>query len=337
MKTRNLILVLVMFLLTQCKDTTVTSTINSNGSIDRKVVRKTNKRTEDNFIVPVDSTWEITNTKELDTNNKKTDSLNTTSYDTIFCTTATKHYKNVEELNEDYQNVKSSFKGERSATFDKHFRWFYTTYEYTEKIGKLTDEYPLEKEFSSKELEFIYLTEEQKNDSIKSDSLKYHQFFEDLKQKQEIWQNKCFVSILKKDLRKLLTHDYKVDPKTTNEIVKNLDTIPLDGLSDDEMFKNLIPDSLNLNKDTLISKLGRGNLQAVFNNEYDMIFKMPGKLIETNGLINENGEAQWFNISPDRYLSNDFVMKVKSRKPNYRMWVLSVVIIISAFTFFRKK
>ncbi len=182
-KVKISITILSMVLLFSCDyDTHVINTVHEDGSVTRKVIVKNDNEREfepKNFRVPIDSTWTIEYTDELNENN-----------DTIWVLTAEKHFASVEGINEEYINDTGSNRDlNRKADFSKSFKWFTTVFRYSETVEKvLTITCPASDFLSEEELAFYYLPDKVKGDlKSGSDSLRYRALADTVETKSETW------------------------------------------------------------------------------------------------------------------------------------------------------
>jgi len=182
-KVKISITILSMVLLFSCDyDTHVINTVHEDGSVTRKVIVKNDNEREfepKNFRVPIDSTWTIEYTDELDENN-----------DTIWILTAEKHFASVAGINVEYINDTGSNRDlKRRADFSKSFKWFTTVFRYSEIVEKvLTITCPASDFLSEEELAFYYLPDKVKGDlKSGSDSLRYRALADTVETKSETW------------------------------------------------------------------------------------------------------------------------------------------------------
>ncbi len=182
-KIKITITLLSMVMLFSCDyETHVINTVHEDGSVTRKVIVKNDTEREfesKNFRVPIDSTWTIEYTKELNENN-----------DTIWVLTAKKYFASVDGINEEYNNDTGSNRSlKRKADFSKSFKWFTTVFRYNETVDKvLTIDCPPSDFLSEEELAFFYLPDNVKADLKNgSDSLRYRALADTVETKSEVW------------------------------------------------------------------------------------------------------------------------------------------------------
>ena len=103
-----------------------------------------------NFRVPIDSTWQIETTMDVNANN-----------DTSWLLTAEKLFNSVEEINEAYINeTGENRRMQRKASFSKSFKWFTTVFRYSESVDKVMDiSCPMSDFLTNDELKYIYYPE----------------------------------------------------------------------------------------------------------------------------------------------------------------------------------
>lgn len=182
-KVKVSITILSMVFLFSCDyETQVINTVHEDGSITRKVIIRNDTESTfkpENFRVPIDSTWTIEYTEELNENK-----------DTIWILTAEKHFDSVEGINEEYENDTGSNRSlNRRADFSKSFKWFTTVFRYSETVEKvMAVTCPASGFLSEEELAFFYLPDNVKADlKSGSDSLRYRALSDTVDTKSEIW------------------------------------------------------------------------------------------------------------------------------------------------------
>lgn len=178
----SITLLSMVFLFSCDYETHVINTVHEDGSVTRKVIIKNDSEREfesKKFRVPIDSTWTIEYTEELNEND-----------DTIWILTAEKHFASVEGINNEYNNDTGSNRSlKRSADFLKSFKWFNTVFRYSETVEKvLTINCPASGFLSKEELAFYYLPDKVKGDlKSGSDSLRYRALADTVETKSEVW------------------------------------------------------------------------------------------------------------------------------------------------------
>jgi hypothetical protein len=320
----------VLLLAASCDEpeTVVMNIVHTDGSVTRRIEMR---NTKNNFgpkvvQVPVDSTWTMKDSISIGEKN-----------DTTWFKTAEKSFKNVDEINKEYQNEQGLNKiAKRSASFTKKFRWFNNVYTFSERIENgLHSGYPPEKFFAKDELEFFYLPESISKAKISgADSTKYKELSEKVKAKTDRYFWSCVTSEWI-DVFLNLTAG-RGGGKPEKEKLKSLeaqmvDTIMVFSPKGDSLFTHFL-DSHGYGKfrteadsaTAIIDK--RLELYLSFNG-YTDIFIMPGKVTASNGYVLNNGEIM-FPVIPDFFLSQPYVMHAESKMPNIWAWIVSGVFLL---------
>jgi hypothetical protein len=336
-KLKHVISVILIFT-ASCNEpqTLVTNIVHPDGSVTRRIEMKNseNKFEISDLQVPFDSTWIIRDSIEI-----------TGKGDTIWVKRAEKLFKDIGEINSYYQADSGANKDiARHAEFSKKFKWFNTEYNFSEVIEKnMSFGYPVREFLNQEELKWFYspdkLKEEKKNGS---DSLKFRTFNDTVDKKLEKWYMKNVVSEWIGEFA-ILTGE-KADSEMTQGSLKKREN-EFVGI----VQKNLDHfDSLWQNGSILREFIGEANTLK-FKNEADSAaniaterlwinFKpytvrtiMPGKLTDTNGLIDSAGFLLW-SVNSDFFLTEPYIMRAVSKTPNRWAWIVSGFFILFVIT-----
>ncbi|MFN8240625.1 MAG: hypothetical protein U0X39_07715 [Bacteroidales bacterium] len=334
MKSRILKSVFVMFILLvySCNEpeTIVTDIVHPDGSVTRIIESRSG---EDNIIfdtspVPIDSTWTIKDTIEI-SNGK----------DTTWIRRAEKLFKDVNELNASY----SEWKGldnevERSASFEKKFRWFHTVYVFSENFSRALEHgYPMDKFMNKEEISFYYLPDQvYKQMEAGKDSLAYGAMKDTISKREDAWIWRSLISEWIENYTALTSSiggagQDSSTLRSREEMAAHLMTGKGDsaaiaylvGPGNFEKYKKEI-DSTN----KIVEK--RFNVAMEFS-KYTVRMKMPGEIISTNGYPAETGELVWPARS-EFFLTTDHSMVAESKVVNYWAWVISGIFIVFVVT-----
>jgi hypothetical protein len=348
MKNRRLkiIISLVIAMVASCDEpeTVVTNIVHPDGSVTRKIEMKNAKNKFDVTVmqVPFDSTWTIRDSLEISNNGK----------DTVWVKRAEKLFASVDEINGYYKaDSGANKKSVRRAEFRKKFKWFNTEYDFSETIDKkMLYGYPVSNFLNQDELKWFYspdnFQEEKKNGP---DSLKFKAFSDTTDKKAEKWMIKCLVSEWIGEFTKL-TGEKAVGSMSQESLKQREDEFAKIVIGSGEHF-----DSLWSNGDLLKEFVGEadaarykveadsaGNIasERLFRSfaRYTMRTIMPGKLTDTNGLIDSSGVLLW-PVKDDYFLTEPYVMRAESKVPNRWAWIVSglfLVFVIMGFII-RKK
>ncbi len=324
--------ILFMLLLYSCDyETHVINTVHEDGSVTRKVIIRNDSESEfesKNFRVPIDSTWTIEYTEELNENN-----------DTIWILTAEKHFARVEGINEEYNNDTGKNRSlKRKADFSKSFKWFNTVFRFSETVQKvMTVTCPASDFLSEEELAFYYLPDKVKADLKNgSDSLRYKALSDTVEAKSEVWmwtgmvrqymeifydlfgdhpglsidreemseKETAFVhQIIEMEHREQKEEEetlQEIETAEEEEIDRTLEKIEQEeSMEEDDDFEIIITavlgegfhTSFRTELDSALAVLETLTEPFFAAQTYDMEIRMPGEIIATNGYADTNPES----------------------------------------------
>lgn len=333
----KLIPALIFFLVISCDDpvTVVTNYVHPDGSVTRKIEMRNvvNKFEQSKLQIPFDETWTIKDSIEI---NEKGD--------TIWVKRAEKLFAGIEEINSAYK-LDSGVNSEasRSASFRKSFKWFNTTFRFSERIdAKITGGYPVQDFLNKDELLYFYspqnLIDEQNRGA---DSLKFKTLKDSIDIKTERWALKNLVSgwinafgklteakdskEMVSDLRKRESEIFETI-ESKNEII---DSLWDNGLLQKEFLG--VENALKYKQeaDSAMS-LVAGELFPNFS-DYSVRIVMPGKLTGTNGFIDSTNVLLW-PVRSDFFFTQPYEMWAESKVPNVWAWVISGLFLIFVLT-----
>jgi hypothetical protein len=326
---------LFLFLLISCNETVVTNIVHPDGSVTRRIeIKDMDGKNFDpeNYRVPFDSTWTITDTFEVGEKS-----------DTTWIRRAEKLFKNVEEINDGYKNdIGTNRNYAREARFSKKFKWFNTIYTFSEYIGSCYSYgYPVEQYLTKKELEYFYLPDNILQERLEGpDSLVIRQIVDSVDIKTDKWLLMCNISEWREEFAKLAEKNIQWD--ANKEQLQNKDSMILN------YIEVSMKDTTESDMDTTLTKtfkevFGDG-LYQIFRIEFDSSLKiieerfatasafdgysvrtlMPGKLVSTNGFIDKDGEILW-PVDMEYFLAQPYDMWAQSKNSNKWAWVVSGV------------
>ncbi|MCF8396221.1 MAG: hypothetical protein K9H06_20180 [Melioribacteraceae bacterium] len=310
--------------LTICREYQISTIVNDDGTLLRTVIVKgdSNSLLKSSFPIPKDDSWLIEKTRLED--EKKT-----------FVYTATKEFKDFEELNLEFNGKSDKINIEVGMDLD--FRWFYSYYTYREKYKSSMPfrHIPLDKFLTDKEIE----------------NFKKGDIDDELESKLDEWE-----------MRNIVAYYY-------NQIIKTVSSSVDLGLTESEMkmkseeFYSAIIEQDASEEDiiAILNEMFRGKDFSRYQTEFDNLFNdieektvlvmeddgtyinevtMPGIIISTNAKSIEGNKAIW-NFESRQFLPMDFEMNVKSRAVNTWSIVITVglgilFIFIIIFTFVKK-
>ncbi len=345
MKFKTLFLILSLTVLFSCKgyETRVVNIIHKDGSVTRIVTMKNNEAEflSDKYRVPVDSTWNIEITMEIE------------QEDTTWFLTAEKYFTSVEELNAAYDGDSGVNKElSRSASFLKQFRWFNTHYRFSEKIDQtLQVECKLSEFYTDEELSYLYLPGEiQEELNEGPDSLKYMELSDSIEAKYETW---LFTGLVREWIE-IFYNLFENHPelKITREEMQAMEPLFAenalgDELDEEETFRKVLGDDFYETFETEIDSslnILDNQLGALWDmNEYDVEIRMPGKILASSGYVStgepEHERGIIWTVKADFFFGQPYEMWAESQTTNYWAWVVTGVFVmfVAAGLLFRRK
>ena len=324
---KKLSLLLPLLFIVSCDgpETTVTDFVNRDGTILRRVEMQ---NTEDYFDrkvmrVPVDSTW------------TRRDSISISPEgDTTWFVTAEKLFESADAINESYLSDSGSNRGvARAATFRREFKWFTTTYYFSEKCGKtMLYGYPKEDYLTGEELDFMMLPRKIMVEKLTGpDSTLFGGLKDSLDRKTDLWTMKSIISDWIEEAGRLAEASGK--DSLTTEILRLHENEFYEILEPDRnMSHNCIPilgeeicNRFSAELDTAQSNVMERVNPSLFFDDYTLQIAMPAKVIATNGYLTPGGVLAW-PVTGNHFLTSDYIMFAKARKVNYWAIILTFVL-----------
>jgi len=328
-KSIKVILSLILVFVVSCDEpeTVVTNYVHPDGSVTRKIEIKNGKNNfkESDFQVPLDSTWIVKDSIEI---NQKGD--------TTWIKRAVKQFKNVDEINIAYKNDSGANKSySRNAGFRKRFKWFNSEYRFSERIEKLSAfGYPVKDYLNNEELLFFYSPESLKQEKENGpDSLKYRALSDSVKNKTDKWTIRNFISEWTGEFSRLTEGKAGTDisreslkareaelEKIIAENDKKFDSLWANGV----ILKKFIGETNALRYKSEADSAMKLAENIIINNfkDYSLRIVMPGKLIGTNGFIDSSNTLLW-PVKSDYFLNEPYEMWAESKTTNSWAWVVS--------------
>ncbi len=308
MKAKRLVIPLFFLILTACKEYSVKTLVNEDGSIIKTIeVISRNEITDyRKLTIPLDETWTIKQEKD--------------SSEGIYKLTAEKTFKDVEDLNNKYGSpagivieVNHAIRGS----------WFYTYHEYEEIIEAVNPFTALNVEDYLNDNEYNSLLSGERNDQLenKLESYLSKSMFEE------------FILKLKQELS-----NYGIDENRIAELRPELlNCIDSDDVTD--CFINaLSPLKINIPNESmsaLIQNIVAGiekKAEKLFelNGEYNYVFNMPGMILSTNAEAVKGSTVAW-DFNGENFTYTDYRMFAESRVTN----IVNIIItgIVAAILF----
>ena len=321
-------------------ETVVTDYVHPDGSVTRKIEMKSiegdaKKRFKISDIqVPFDGSWIVRDSCQVDEKG-----------DTTWIRRAEKFFKSVDEINLEYKSDSGSNKeSSRSAGFTKRFKWFNTEYRFSERIEKrLSYGYPVKDFLNNDELLYFYSPESLKNSNETGiDSLKFRALSDSVKHKTDTWSARNIVSGWIGIFSKLTTgkahSDMLVKSLKSREVElaklvdkddKKLDSLWKNGILLKEFLGEANALKYRVEADSALS-IVINDLLANFS-DYSVRIVMPGKVIGTNGFV-DNSKVLLWPVKSDYFLTDQYEMWAESRIPNLWAWIISGIFLVFVLT-----
>ena len=352
-----------MIMMNSCLDYEITTQVYPDGRIERyfRVHGDYEMINESSSItLPADSTWEIKTWWELDDSTKiKPDSLYVYTARKIF-----KNYKELNEELKNAPNIYN--KVNIKVNLKRKFRWFYTFIEYREIYQKHFpyDYLPSEDFLTDEEIRYSFSEDEDyrynpltnKFDPIvvadtnilltRKDSARAKELDKDIENRFEEWHLRNifedYCVALSKVLGKNNPDAYTLMLNQKEEFYDSLDLEGAPDYDDQEDILKLknyiisrtsgflnIPENeilpaKNIEIQRFFDRLAFMNLNMWYT--YDHIIIIPGRIIQTNSTLLENGNSTW-NFRLKDFYNSDYEMIVESRIVNKWAIVVSIVVV----------
>ncbi|MEW6196387.1 MAG: hypothetical protein AB1521_14655 [Bacteroidota bacterium] len=293
-----------------CKEYTTKTKINSDGSCERVVIVEgdTTGIALLPFPVPTEKSWSIKTKKSYRDSSK-------------FIFTASKIFNDVNELNEEYSD---SGKIGVAIKFDKKFRWFYTYYEYEETYKSFLPYkmIPLNE----------YLTESEYKSFLNDDTTKA------LKERLGKYAGENFLEyFLSNFLEKCKQYNIdEVNERSIKEkkqvILEYIDHNESDGSKLTLFLKETFNSDAILNLQPFVEKMLREIKKKMewitgASGAYTNQVTMPGMILSTNSKSINGNTVEW-KVYAERFLYDDFVMKVESRSANLASFIITGILTV---------
>jgi hypothetical protein len=337
-KPMKLITAIILIMVVSCDEpeTIVTNYVHPDGSITRKIEMRNikNNFSKKDIQVPLDSTWSIKDTIEI---NQKGD--------TTYIRRAEKQFRNVDEINFAYKSDSGACKeASRSASFSKRFRWFNTEFRFSEKIDqKLTFGYPVKNFLNENELTYFYSPESLKSEKENgADSLKFRALSDSVKKKTDRWAYKNLVAGWIQEFarqtaargeteitKESLTAREDEMARKVEKYGDKLDSLWKEGIILRELIGETKALKYKTEADSAIS-YAIDNYAINFK-DYSVRIAMPGTLTGTNGFIDSSKVLLW-PVKSDFFLTQPYEMWAESKIPNIWAWIVSGLFLLFVLT-----
>lgn len=341
----SIAIVLTFVFLFSCDEykTKVSNEVHADGSITRTVMMTKKDRKDfdpGKYLVPIDSTWNIEYSLDIDENS-----------DTTWILNAQKKFESVEYINAEYETDSGKNQSmSRHADFSRQFRWFYTEYRYAETVEKILDVECLPDSFLTlEELKYFYLPESiSENLKNGSDSIKYRQLEKNIETNMEAWFWTSLVQQWILNLHTLASENENYSLKLEELQAKEeqlLYYMEKYGENDDYFPDSIVKytmgekfiEEFQIEIDSAYVMMESKFETYMAATHYELEVCMPGKLTESNGFIVTNEELAdnmnlLWSVSGEYFFTQDYVMWAESREKNIFAWVISGLFVLFVVT-----
>jgi hypothetical protein len=288
------------------------------------MINTENKFLKQQLRVPVDSTWTFIDSISV---SEKEDTTWYRSAEKLFITT--------DAINKAYLSDSGANRNvARTAFFERKFRWFSTTYYFSETCGKsLLHALPAEKFLLAEEIGFMNLPQKVKIELLNGpDSSKYRTLRDTLDQKSDVWFTKSVISEWIETAGALCEASGK-DSMTAailrsheDDFFKQLSENAEFGAGCDSVLGAGVYEAFKTELDSAkILAEGKFDLSFSFS-EYTLQVVMPSEIKITNGYRDTDGGISW-PVSGELFLNTDYIMYAQSRSINY--WAIIITALLA--------
>jgi hypothetical protein len=333
MKKRIPLVLALLLIVISCEDpeTTVTNYVRRDGSVLRKAELKYVKNELDlnDFGVPVDSTWKLHDSISFSADG-----------DTLWFLLAEKLFVSVDDINKAYlADTGKNSRVLRAASFHSSFKWFTTTWHFTEKCSRsFSHGYPAESYLTPEDIELMNLPSIVLEEMLAGpDSLRYKGLADSLDTHTEKWFVSSLISEWIEDTKDMCAasdkdtlitetlRSHETEFETLINMEANFDKT-CSGILGDSLFQKYKPEL-----DSAM-KISEEKFDRSFSfKDYTMKIVMPLKARSTNGYTMPGGEIAW-PVKGELFLTEDYIMWAETRDINYwAIFLTALALVIIPF------
>lgn len=321
----TLSVLLLMILLSSCREITVSTTINKDGSFTRtiKITGDSSDVFRRDLPYPVDESWTMTVKRD--------------PVDSALFVTWTKNFSSSRALNTEIKNDTGWWKNiDREITIDKKFGFFYSYLSYKEQISAANPFNALDYSDFLTDDDLRWLTNE-KSPLNDADTVK----IDDAEEKAMEFLGKSiteeFIQLLAQGIEEL--NDPLCSPQVAHKYYDSIQSWVFNWEFDKPFLLidsiagwsgNSCLSTLKEKKPHLFDKyMSKAQLLTRFieMENYDIQVEMPGIITETNSASITGNKVSW-TVESFSFLVTDYNMYVESRVVNYWMFILSGLILL---------
>ncbi|MCD6113085.1 MAG: hypothetical protein J7J86_07445 [Bacteroidales bacterium] len=326
------ILISIFLIAISCRELTVTTKINKDGSIERiiKIKGDSTDVFNDTYPVPTDTSWTTSYYKDT-----------LTKEENKFVFTISKKFKNIDELNNLYKNDNSSYsKLDREISIHKQNKWLFTYFTYNEiykNINSFT-RYPISDFVTKEQFNLLFNSDDDTIEKNKIDSLKYKNDVDKTLSKIKLWYNKNlfeeFYDILTNNVKNINDKDLTVEKINKNKTkifasIKDEDDLDVETLinKSSEILKTNISDKIKINEETFyeLEKKTEQYIYLINGEKFKNEIIMPGTIISSNAEKTDNNTLSW-DVKGNKFFYDDFIMQAESKYINTSAVVLTILL-----------
>ncbi|MCX8490411.1 MAG: hypothetical protein ORN54_05025 [Cyclobacteriaceae bacterium] len=318
----------------------VKTRVHENGSLDKTIVlhsKQPKQDTQNYFGISAKEGWEVSiDSLQPSTSSKKDSSKREAKYTYSF----SKSFQSADIANLELATSSDSL-FRLTSKFEKKFRWFYTTYVYSDTYHAInrfklsTNDYLTEVDF-----EFINNLPAEGKPISKADSLFLNKLNERI---FDHYVNRAYFEEYFQLLIDLANAAQREKLLTHQEAIYEL-LSENDSKLDNDPWPSLL-DSLGIDIDISSSEYGtrKARVEKKFDfmswaseGKYNHTIAMEGEIVKHNADSVAGNEFYW-TPSYLKFAFKDYTFFAETRKPNILAWVLSIFVLLAAVWGLRKK
>ena len=265
-----------------------------------------------------------------------------------------KDYKSVEEMSAQIYRVERSHLAKvegikASSQLEKHFKWFYTDYTFTETFANEDSTLfpiPLSQFLSADTASFWFTGQPNLTRSLSGAEMK--EMLDGIEKKVSQWSNANWFA----EICKVLSDHYdkvKNPPVSKERFISICDSLvmlpcvlnPKDSESVEEGVFDLLHDVFQSDVYTEFLRSYEGGLGQYggllsFGNNYDLV--MPGRVLDA-GMGEYDGEVIHYRLGGERMIPGDYTITATSRVTNVWAFIVTILVVLLAIGsfFYRRK
>ena len=265
-----------------------------------------------------------------------------------------KDYKSVEEMSAQIYRVERSHLAKvegikASSQLEKHFKWFYTDYTFTETFANEDSTLfpiPLSQFLSADTASFWFTGQPNLTRSLSGAEMK--EMLDGIEKKVSQWSNANWFA----EICKVISDHYdkvKNPPVSKERFISICDSLvmlpcvlnPKDSESVEEGVFDLLHDVFQSDVYTEFLRSCEGGLGQYggllsFGNNYDLV--MPGRVLDA-GMGEYDGEVIHYRLGGERMIPGDYTITATSRVTNVWAFIVTILVVLLAIGsfFYRRK